>query len=188
MDNILKEAYQKGVDILERHHVPHMLIGGLGIIAWGNPRLTVDVDWVIALHERDFIKVLREMKQVGFEFDEDDVIRTLQISGVVRVSYRGIMTDFIVGESEFEREAFQRRRRISFQERDVDVATPEDLVVYKVYAGRNQDLADIENILIRLAGKLDIPYIDRWIGWLTERFNNPAIEQRWATLRDRPVE
>jgi hypothetical protein len=59
------------------------------------------------------------------------------------------------------------------------VVTPEDLIVYKLIAGRPRDFADAEEIARarRVAGTaLDWSYVENWcIAW--------GIEDRLATLR-----
>ncbi len=75
--NKLEEALTDIQDFLKNQGIPYMIIGGIGNLVWGEPRLTVDIDITIHipnLKERDFIK------EVGARFkilvdNPDDFVR-----------------------------------------------------------------------------------------------------------------
>lgn len=61
-----------------------------------------------------------------------------------------------------EREALARRTTTVLFGRPCYVATPDDLVVYKLIASRPQDLADIDRMLRLGVAPQDAAYIERW--------------------------
>jgi hypothetical protein len=72
------------------------------------------------------------------------------------------LADLIVAGTEYERTAIARARADdSDPVRTVRVLAPEDVIVFKLIAGRAQDLADVEAIL---AAKpvLDDAYLESW--------------------------
>lgn len=187
-NDVIEEMFGKIIDALETNRVPYMIFGGLAAGVWGDPRYTDDVDVVIALHEKEMVRVLRSLSGEGFGVDEDIVIQNLQISGVARIEYKGYFADFLIGESDFEKTAFTRKKRSRIFGREVDIVSSEDLLIYKIFAGRPHDLEDARRIMIRQGATIDLHYIDHWSRWLSNRLGNPAIEQRWIALRDKPIE
>ena len=51
----------------------------------------------------------------------------------------------------------------------------EDLIVLKAFAGRAQDWADIERVIVRQTGKLDLDYIHEQLPPLAELKDAPEI-------------
>lgn len=45
----------------------------------------------------------------------------------------------------------------------IKICSAEDLIIHKAVAGRAQDIADIESIILRQGNKLDISYIRKWL-------------------------
>ena len=72
------------------------------------------------------------------------------------------LADLIVAGSDYERTAISRARaEDSAPRQSIRVLAPEDVIVFKLIAGRAQDLADVEAIL---AAKpiLDESYLESW--------------------------
>ena len=69
-----------------------------------------------------------------------------------------------LGDTPFDRSALKRRRRITIYDLPVWVASPEDLVIYKLVSGRDRDLVDIRAIFKRQR-PLDGAYLRKWAGW-----------------------
>ncbi len=74
------------------------------------------------------------------------------------------LADLIVAGTEYERTAIARSRTESASpSTSIRVLAPEDVIVFKLIAGRAQDLADIEAILAA-DPVLDDDYLDGWAG------------------------
>lgn len=74
----------------------------------------------------------------------------------------GIRLDFIFSTSEYERQALQRVQRRSIGKAEVRYASPEDVIIHKIVAGRPRDLEDIRGILLKGLG-IDRAYVRRWL-------------------------
>jgi hypothetical protein len=61
----------------------------------------------------------------------------------------------------------------------------EDLVVFKSFADRPRDWADVETVLVRQQGKLDWTYILEQLRPLSELREAPEIVEHLGRLRDR---
>jgi hypothetical protein len=64
----------------------------------------------------------------------------------------------------------------------VRVCTAEDFIIHKTIANRGKDWGDVEGILIRQRGKLDIDYIRNWLSQIAEALETPEILSRFDEL------
>ncbi|HBC94866.1 MAG TPA: hypothetical protein DCZ10_18700 [Pelotomaculum sp.] len=56
----LEYSLRKITGLLNRQHIPYMLIGGIANIYWGRSRLTQDLDITILCQEEKYFKLLPE--------------------------------------------------------------------------------------------------------------------------------
>ena len=63
-------------------------------------------------------------------------------------------------------------------------ASAEDLIVMKAFAFRPRNWADVEGILNRQHGQIDLAYVEMHLGPLLELNEGPEILQRLARIRE----
>lgn len=71
--------------------------------------------------------------------------------------------DVIIAENVLEYTAIERGRIKKIGSIKVRLVSPEDLIIHKIASFRPRDIEDINGILIRQKGRLDINYIRRWL-------------------------
>lgn len=138
------------------HGWPYCVIGGIAVQRWGEPRLTRDVDvsllcgWgneavvVDALLER-FGARRADAREFALRY------RVLLLHASNRVPI-----DVALAAMPFEERAESRASDYSIGEGvTLRTCSAEDLVVFKVFAGRPQDWLDVEGIVLRQADSLD---------------------------------
>lgn len=144
----------------------YMLIGGLAVGIWSEPRATKGADLsvhVLAATER----VRDAITRAGLEVVAGDLTRALERGEAVRLKRAGrsaepIVLDLLFAITAFEIDALRRRRNVTVFGVELPVATPEDLFVFKLIAGRPHDLADAA-VLLELHGKdFDVERVQRW--------------------------
>jgi len=176
------------LDTVDAGDFDYLLYGGLAAALWGDPRYTEDVDFVLFLPERHAYKFLREATKHGFTVDEDLAIQQIQVSGWARLPFGELKSpwhlDLTLGDSPFDRSALARKKRKELFDRKVWVASPEDLLVYKLVSWRDRDVMDAHAIVQRQKG-LDLPYLRKWIAWW-EKEGIEGIEKRFAGLSLKP--
>ena len=159
-------------------------IGGIALQRWGEPRLTRDIDVCLLTGfggEEPFIDRLLEHYQ-GRVPDAKTFalfrrVLLLQSSG-------GIGIDIALGGLPFEETVVQRASAFEFLPGlSLLTCSAEDLVIFKSFADRSRDWADVETIIIRQQEKLDWPYIFRQLTPLCEIKEAPEIVQRLEKLR-----
>lgn len=73
--------------------------------------------------------------------------------------------------------------------KQVQICSPEDLIIHKAVASRPQDIRDIEGIIFRQKNHLDATYIRQWLTIFAELLENPeipqAFERPWKQIVNR---
>ena len=161
---------RKLLESLESAGVEYILVGSVASAAFGEPRLTLDIDVVAALTPARLPRFLACFPEpeyyVSREAATDAVERRRQFNIIHPAS--GLKVDVIVKKAdEFDRSRFRRKRNLAiFHDRTAFVASPEDVIVKKMEyfqrGGSEKHLRDIAGI-IKISGKeLDIVHIERW--------------------------
>ncbi len=171
------------VELLEREGFEYAAIGALARNAWGRPRTTTDVDFALALAPSDLPRLLAALAAGGLVVRKtrpsepgDPVPELLLMCGKDDPSLR---VDFLVAKTSFEEEVLRRRRVATVWGLPCRVATPEDLLVYKIVSNRPRDLDDVRNVAVarQAAGEpIDWAYVERWL----KEF---GCEDRLSTIR-----
>lgn len=146
----------------------HALIGGLGAIAYGSTRMTKDVDLAVA-GDRDGVR--NAMERAGFR---DLAMRGEVLQGAHDVGRRA---DFLLACSSFEAAVIEGARlRPVLRIGTFRVARVEDIVAWKLVAGRPRDLRDIEE-LAEKNPDLDLGRLGYMLGLVDVAFD----PERWRS-------
>jgi predicted nucleotidyltransferase len=175
---MFEELLEKLARELGKKKIPYMIIGGQAVLAYGEPRLTRDIDltlgWdadraedIMALAETLGWKVLSERPR---EFARETMVLPCQDPD------SGIRIDFIFSFSPYEAEAIRRVKRLKIRQTEVCFASVEDLIIHKMVAGRARDWEDVRNVLLRNP-VLDQAYIGRWLTDFQSALEKPLIEK-----------
>ncbi len=140
-------------------------IGGVAVQRWGNPRFTRDLDITLLTGfggEAQFIDALLEDLQPR---RDDGRAFALRHRVLLARTSTGVDVDVALGALPFEARTVERATfwRIS-DTAALTTCSCEDLLVHKVFAGRDQDWADVEQILIRQHGRIDLTLIRDELG------------------------
>lgn len=160
------------------------VIGGLAYLAWGEPRLTKDVDLAVltALVDEDE-KIDRLLELVTSRIAEPQAFakRNRVILGQTDA---GVGVDIGLAAFDYEVGAIERSVEHDFgRGMMLRVICAEDLIIQKAFASREQDWIDIRWVLIRQQGKLDWSIIDQNLPELVELKEEPEILDKLAALR-----
>ncbi len=142
--------------------IPYVVIGGLAVQYWGEPRATHDVDVTVLVPaggEQEFIRrcVERFAPRISDALDF-----ALQHRVLLVYASNGCPVDLALGLSGYETELMRRACVVTLAGYPVRLVGAEDLVIHKCVAGRPRDLEDVRSILVRQPG-LDMRYIRRWL-------------------------
>ncbi|MGC9453090.1 MAG: nucleotidyl transferase AbiEii/AbiGii toxin family protein [Oceanipulchritudo sp.] len=158
MDDLIQAA-REVQDAMEKTGLPFCFIGGLANLHWGEPRLTRDLDLTVlagwgnegAVTDRILREIQPRMKDAR-AFALENRVLLLQTSA-------GVPIDLALGALPFEESATKRAKDMPITGIPLRLCSAEDLVVMKAFANRPRDWSDVEGILMRQKGKLDMNYI-----------------------------
>lgn len=184
MRNVLEAAVELQ-QLCREKGWPFCIIGGLAVMRWGNPRLTVDVDVTLLTgfgDEDRFLDGLAERFKPRManwrEFAIANRIVLLETSS-------GIRLDVALAGFPFEERAVGRASAYSFTpEISLVTASAEDLVTTKAFADRPRDWNDIEGVIACQGKLLNWKVILSELAPLCELKEAPEIVDRLVQLRD----
>ncbi|MBS4016104.1 MAG: hypothetical protein KGZ86_06715 [Candidatus Latescibacteria bacterium] len=156
------------VSNLQKSNIQYMLTGALAINYYGVPRMTHDIDIIIQITSKDIRKI-----QVLFDNDffvgEESIRSALAESSMFNVIHKetGYKVDFwILKEDEYNRTAFVRRKECQYQQKQIYIASPEDMIIIKLEWYKMSDIDkhyfDVINLYNIQRDNLDEKYIIYW--------------------------
>ena len=143
-----------------------VLVGGLGIQAWGRIRQTKDVDLLVATGEPDRERVFAAAEAQGLARDPVKPVVVLERTTILRLAFTdpkfgiAIRVDLLEASSGYLAEVAGRGRPARVFEEDLRVASCEDLILMKLMAGRPIDRADAADLVSVNRSALDRAYLD----------------------------
>ncbi len=168
---------------LEGAGLPYMLIGGQAVLLYGEPRLTQDVDVTLGIGPERLSDLLAMINRLGWEILVEEaaafVKKTLVLPCMARPA--GIRVDFIFSIFPYERQAIQRARKVTVGEAQICYAAVEDLIIYKLVAGRPRDLEDARGVLAKNP-TLDLAYLRHWLKQFEGVLEKP-LEDQFESIR-----
>ncbi len=156
----LHKALVDVTELLKARQFPYAVIGGLAVSLRGEPRVTADVDLVLGITIDAAIDLIPLLKGTSLEPLFSGVEEVVKRAFILPLRHRptGVKVDLAIGLSGFERQAIARAEAMNIAGQDVLVATAEDLLVMKLFAGRPRDQQDIEGIIAAQGRSLDWDY------------------------------
>lgn len=174
------ELLEKVTFAFDNNSIPYLVIGGQAVLVHGRARLTEDIDIIINADLNDVNKVKKICENLKLVYLDDNIDSFVKKHMVIPVfdDESKFRVDIIFAFTDFELNAIQRGISIRVKNKNVKFAALEDLVVFKVYAGRPEDISDIKNILL-MNKNYDRDYILKWLNIfdkdpslaLTDRFH-----------------
>jgi hypothetical protein len=157
----------------------YFTFGGVGVSLWGRPRTTHDLDVVLYLDRREVPGLLTELNKIGFRITQSHR-RKLQEGRIIQLPIGRTELDIKLCAEGHDREALARAKTARCESFELSVASPEDIVLYKLQSWRTQDRADIENLLGNVSS-LDRRYIGRNLAPIGKKTGYP-MRRRWESI------
>ena len=171
-------------DTLTAHNIPYVLIGGMAVQHWSEPRFTRDIDATILVQpgkEEDALSVLTSV----FTPRVPDYIQfALQYRVIPLTSSQGVDLDISFGLPGYEEIVLERSLEVIIAGGTFRICSAEDLIIHKMVAGRPQDISDIEGVLLRQVDSLDFNYLADWLGRFTELLEGPDLLDMFERMRN----
>jgi len=172
-NNPLVRSLREVCSFLDKAAIEYMLVGGMAVGIWAEPRATVDIDFLVSVRLADFDNLKRHLTESGrfvFIHEKPMVFGRISFLRATLKSNADISIDFIFSDDFFKGEALKRREVAQLSDFSLNMATPEDLIILKLLSGREQDRLDAMKILEIQKGKLDMDYLQTWLEKLDLKF------------------
>lgn len=150
------------VDILSAENAKYAVIGAMAGSVHGVVRASLDADAVVSLPALQLRELERKLRSVGFctelrSGDDDD-----PISAVLELTDRfGNRVDLLTGLRGLPPETFSRVIEVPFHGSTLRIASLEDFIAMKLFAGGPQDIDDVRRVLDIAAERIDEPLLER---------------------------
>lgn len=171
----LPDVFRDIVRLLEHSQIPYLVIGGVAQAVVGEPRVTQDLDCIIAVSPVGIQRLLDELQNAGFGVDRPTVLQRIDTMGTFSVARGRWRVDMILSSTKFEQSAFQRSQRFRLYEVEANLPTPEDLILLKLVPGRDKDILDVKTLMVRHRHHLDRSYMEQWAQQLSDEAEDARI-------------
>jgi hypothetical protein len=121
------------------------LVGGWAVGLYGNPRATKDIDFLIAVDDKNLDNLKRALLLFGAP--PMDVTQFKQPGRVFRMGRSPIQIEIINSADGLDfNNAYEHRNIIDIEGVIIPVISKSDLILNKRASGRLKDLADVESL------------------------------------------
>lgn len=165
---------------LNKSGINYMATGSVASIIYGEPRITHDIDIVLALHINDIEKIIRIFDTEEFYCPPVEVIKaetSRSTGGHFNIIHHntGFKADiYPISKDKLHQWAMALRRKVKIEDSDVWLAPPEYVVIRKLEyykeGGSSKHLRDIKKMLDISGENINIADMERRIAEL--KLNN----------------
>ena len=162
-----------------------MVTGSVASSMQGEPRLTHDIDMVVAIEESKSRQLTEAFALPDFYLDGDSIIDAIKNHGMFNLinSKTSDKVDFwILTNEPFDQSRFSRRITEEFMGVRIKVSSPEDTILAKLRwaklsGGSEKQFIDALRVYEVQFGQLDVKYLQDWVTKL-------KVQSLWKQLTD----
>lgn len=175
------DVLRYAIDVLESRGITYLLVGSFASGAYGEPRLTQDIDVVVEMRAADVNPLCAAFPSPEYYVSQQAASEAVARGGQFNVIHpaSGNKIDFMMARRDAwgKEQLARRRRKLIFPDREAFAASPEDVILGKMWyyqeGGSEKHLRDIAGILQVSGDEVDRGYVAEW----AERLNLTEIWQ-----------
>lgn len=179
------DLLRRTVETLERLEVRYAIVGSFASGAWGEPRLTNDIDIVIEVDAFAVRAICREFPAPEFYVSQSAAVEAVGRGGQFNLIHpaSGGKVDFmVIGGTAWASRQLDRCVRVPLlPDQVIAVASAEDVILGKLLyyreGGSEKHVRDITGILSTGVVAIDRDYVDRCASEL-------GVEEEWRSILD----
>jgi hypothetical protein len=180
-----QDLLRKVVHGLEAAGIEYMITGSIASSLQGEPRLTHDLDFVVAIAPDHVAALIEAFPAPEFYVSADAIAEAIRTDGMFNVLHtaEGDKVDFWVLTSDsFDSARFTRRYTEHVFGVSLKVSRPEDTILMKLRwsalsGGSEKQFQDALHVYEVQANDLDLDYLKRWADQL-------GVAHEWKRLQD----
>ncbi len=164
--------------------ISSIVIGGVAVAVWGEPRVTRDVDLKVLLGRDDAERLLAILMPDYVSLLPDPRKALRQQAMVFVQDTAGTRLDLLLADTPYDVLAIQRGRDVELQPGvTIRVCSPEDLVIYKLISTRLRDHEDAQGVIRRQGSNLDDKYVLEWLHQFEQALDDSTLAAEYVKLR-----
>jgi hypothetical protein len=185
MSSPVDDALADLAGALDALGVAWFVFGAQAAIIYGSTRVTEDIDVTVALGDHETRALFSALKRAGFRLRVGDTAGFVEKTRVLPVVHHAtaMPVDIVLAGPGLEEIFFARLRRHQRGGTSIPVASPEDLIVMKLLAGRPRDIDDVRSVLRAQGTKLDMAMLEQTLKLLEEALAQSDLQPLLARLR-----
>lgn len=156
---------------LEASDIPYMITGGSAVGFWGHIRTTMDIDIIIQIQGEKvepFLKNLENEAYINIDAAEKSIRDKKMFNIILNKNCFKIDIIPLDEKDEYENEKFKNKIKINFQNKEIFLISPEDLIISKLIwnrlsGGSERQLKDCESIYKLNSENMNLDYIVKWV-------------------------
>ena len=144
---MLNQDFKEFVQSLNDNHVRYLVIGGYAVALHGYPRYTKDIDIWVEMTPDNAANMVKALEQFGFGSLGLQATDFLTPDQIIQLGYPPNRIDLVTTPSGVDfQSCYASRVTVEIDDVTVSFIDLENLRKNKQAAGRQQDLADLENL------------------------------------------
>jgi hypothetical protein len=150
---------------LDQARIGYMLTGSMAMNYYAQPRMTRDIDVVVAIKPNDVDRVVA-LFEPEYYVSKESVRESIEHESIFNLIHHEsvIKVDCIVRkQNEYRKLEFERRQKVSILDFTTYIVSKEDLIISKLFWAKDShseiQLGDVKNLL---ATDYDEGYLRRW--------------------------
>jgi hypothetical protein len=179
------DVFIHALRVLDEQQIPYAIVGSIASMAYGDPRMTRDMDVVIEIDQPSVERLCAGFPDpdwyVSVEAAREAVKRRRQFN-VVHLPTGNKIDFMIVRDTEWGRQQLQRRQPIKVEGYPTYAAHPEDIILGKLQyfqdGGSDKHLSDIAKMMETSGHLIDQENVTRWADKL-------GVQEEWDLVLQR---
>jgi len=160
-----------------------IVIGGIAVGIWGEPRATRDADLKVQLERKDAERLLAVLTPDYVSLLPDPLEALRRQAMVFVQDAGGVRMDLLLADTPYDVVAVQRGREVEVQPgMTLRLCSAEDLVIYKLISTRPRDHEDVRGVTRRQGAALDHKYVLGWLRQFEEAFDDSTLVAEYRQL------
>lgn len=181
---MLKALFRDLGALVEGARIRYFIFGGQAVLVHGRTRFTKDVDITVAVDDDGLQGFLEKAHTAGFVARISDAIEFARERRVLLLTHAstGIEVDVVLSGTTLETEALLRATPHDFAGTALNVISVADLVIFKIVAGRPEDLEDARSVIERNP-EIEAARIRSWLRQFEKALDRNDLVSLFESMR-----
>lgn len=143
----LPKDFREFLQLLNSKRIEYLVIGGYAVALYGYPRATGDMDIWIALSKRNAEKIVKALKEFGFDVTELKKEIFMEKEKNIRMGNPPLRIEILTSIDGVKfSDCYKKREIVPIDNEKINFISLEDLKKNKKASGRYKDLDDVEHL------------------------------------------